>query len=974
MARREVMRPARCRGPAAALAAVLLALALAGCVAPPDVPGEAAAVAPDPAPPPGARALLTAARLGLPLPLEALADDAERAQGIELSQIALPPGDAADLAPALLDLLAAEGRAPSPSELLQLKALADVPSDLAGALARLARAALDAHRLAQAAYAGEGVDWGLALRAHRLKLAAVEATLPALERAAQRPPGGSFEVCGAVELDLTGADSNWTCDVLLLVDLGGDDHYANNAGGTYQNDGSMLAIDVAGDDLYDGHAAAHHGKAGGAFRGLGMLLDLAGDDTYNYTTGEGAGVTGGGNTLGIGLLADLGGTDVLNTTGDMHSALNGGSWGGLGQLLLRGGDDLVEASALTSAGVNGGAVAGNAMLLAMEGARTYRANISTDFGGAANGASFAFGGGLLVDDGGSTRYEAWMGNTSSANGGSNDGRGALYDYGQGDDTYFARSPTSRSALNGAGQGRGFGVLWDDGGRDAYDDIEGVAPQFDKTIAPKGKGAQLDRERPASLSAGEPRRVPGAEPLVGALGEAAQADWSPASLQGLALALAGEAPRPLAQPRPADLVPEVVALAPGITPADLAALARLPSDLQDAVAELLAAHRVASAAAARAGDDAARGDLLAARGSLLTAVEAARPVLQRYASARLMAAPVAICPALMLDLTGAAAEHTCNYYVQISLGGDTVYRNHAGGNLHPGSASLLVDAGGNDQYLGPDDAGERFMATTGGAYVGLGMLVDYGGDDLYAPPCSAQSCIATGGAIGGAGALLDYGGHDRYLVGSRAVGEDQPVVANGGATVGDGFLADLGGHDTYWALGVDNAALNGGATFKAAALLFDREGDDLYHSEAGIHSASNGGALDGSALLLDLGGDDAFWGMTGHHGVTNGAGFAAAAPGAWLIDAGGDDNYTAISEAHVSHDEEAIQLGNGRYYMPGTCARPPACSKGSAALLDLGGRDAYLEWTLPDPSMPADMPAHEGMQGNGTMPEPDYDRT
>jgi hypothetical protein len=144
----------------------------------------------------------------------------------------------------------------------------------------------------------------------------------------------------------------------------------------------------------------------------------------------------------------------------------------------------------------------------------------------------------------------------------------------------------------------------------------------------------------------------------------------------------------------------------------------------------------------------------------------------------------------------------NVAVVIDLDGDDVYNEGTVGTDRP--VLIVMDVGGNDAYRGTKPG------IQGAAVVGISMLVDLAGDDVY----QAQD-IAQGSALAGVGILIDFAGNDRYT-GIRRV--------QGNAIGGLGIVIDRAGKDDYhagmWAQGV------GGPI--GFALLDDLSGDDHYY--------------------------------------------------------------------------------------------------------------------------------------------------
>jgi len=82
---------------------------------------------------------------------------------------------------------------------------------------------------------------------------------------------------GLVIIGGTG-DNTWTQDCAVLIDLGGNDTYLNNAGSSSPTGfGASTLIDLSGDDLYSGDDFVQGTGAGG----IGVLMDLEGNDTYD---------------------------------------------------------------------------------------------------------------------------------------------------------------------------------------------------------------------------------------------------------------------------------------------------------------------------------------------------------------------------------------------------------------------------------------------------------------------------------------------------------------------------------------------------------------------------------------------------------------------------------------------------------------------------------------------------------------------
>jgi hypothetical protein len=342
-------------------------------------------------------------------------------------------------------------------------------------------------------------------------------------QAGPRASAAQVAVPPAFAIDLDGADSTYTEDIVLTVDVGGNDLYLNNAGGSNIDPlhlrcpnlptgstaaGAGALIDLGGDDRHE--SWRNCGINGGGRLGAGFLYDAGGRDTYFVSSGG----TNGGGWMGLGFLYD-GGAGADNYTAYASTGrlgvwgVNGGGMGtGDGFLLDEGGPDtyvagvggtngggyleggrgiLVDSGAesdLFSAdwlGTNGGGnYAGAGALLDGGGDDTYLSSTYIQFGYGTNGGGSA-GTGLLYDAGGSDTYSAL---DSGTNGGANAGIGLLLDE-SGNDHYTATSTTGNGAAFG-----GLGLLWDRSGADTYSD--GLVNCTDCDVVPKGiVGAQLD---------------------------------------------------------------------------------------------------------------------------------------------------------------------------------------------------------------------------------------------------------------------------------------------------------------------------------------------------------------------------------------------------------------------------------------------------------------------------------------------------
>ena len=275
-------------------------------------------------------------------------------------------------------------------------------------------------------------------------------------------------------------------DLLLTVDLGGDDDYRIPVGANNDWDHPVsVHIDLAGDDAY-GFVVERPSDHP-------MLVDEDSAGRYRPRDGEGVGpftlsnqARQGAGRLGVGLLWDLGsGSDTYAS----HVLSQGYGALGVGGLLDEGGADHYHCERACQ----GGAAFGVGILLDLgQGDDTYRSTSNTQ------GYGYTRGVGVLYDQGGDDAYEVAVAepregeglflypNAQRPNGGANTsmaqgagvgrrgdatgdfvflsgGLGVLRDRGEGADAY---------TVDIFGQATGFwfgaGVLADGGGPDTYD--------------------------------------------------------------------------------------------------------------------------------------------------------------------------------------------------------------------------------------------------------------------------------------------------------------------------------------------------------------------------------------------------------------------------------------------------------------------------------------------------------------------------
>jgi len=274
----------------------------------------------------------------------------------------------------------------------------------------------------------------------------------------------------------------------VLIDLGGDDWYVNNAGGTEGERPVALCIDLGGNDRYEGSLAVQ----GGGFLGVGLLVDVAGDDVYR--AGD---MAQGAAFIGAGMLCDLAGNDrygahhlsqaaaafgcgvIWDAGGDDEYAASGMAIGcaatqGIGVLVESGGDDRALAGIWRrerysvdsgmgigwSAGVRDWpwydkpAFYGGLGLVDDAGGRDHYESRGGGLGGA-----YFLGAGVFI--GGGTDDDEYVGFTDSMGASIHLGAAVCLEEG-GDDLY-----RGQDSVLGVGGDRGYGIFFDLDGDDRY---------------------------------------------------------------------------------------------------------------------------------------------------------------------------------------------------------------------------------------------------------------------------------------------------------------------------------------------------------------------------------------------------------------------------------------------------------------------------------------------------------------------------
>jgi hypothetical protein len=312
-------------------------------------------------------------------------------------------------------------------------------------------------------------------------------------------------------------------------------------------------------------------------------------------------------------------------------------------------------------------------------------------------------------------------------------------------------------------------------------------------------------------------------------------------------------------------------------------------------------------------------------------------------------------------------------VVIDLGGDDVYMEGTTTAQRP--VLIIIDLAGNDRYEATRPG------VQGGAVVGVSMLIDVSGNDVY----RAQD-VAQGSALCGVGILVDMAGNDQYI-GVRRVqghafgglgilldraGNDRyhaAMWAQGfGAPMGFGVLDDLEGKDHYYCGGLyldsypETPGYEGwgqgvGAGLRQVAcggigVILDGGGDDVYEYDYISHG---GGYWLGMGFARDFGGNDRRFGGTqkNYYGGQRteemfqrfGCGFGChLALGSCIDDQGNDTYGGTIMGLGMGWDLGFGLLcdfgGSDRYDATGGLTQGNGAQASIGVLFDYTGNDVY----------------------------------
>jgi|GEM_PF-2415516 len=255
---------------------------------------------------------------------------------------------------------------------------------------------------------------------------------------------------------------------------------------------------------------------------------------------------------------------------------------------------------------------------------------------------------------------------------------------------------------------------------------------------------------------------------------------------------------------------------------------------------------------------------------------------------------------------------------VDLGGDDLY---AGEDFSLGAAILgaatLHDLAGADSYRGGD-------FTQGAAFLGWAALIDEGvtpaeSENVSQPSNDSYDCSRFGQGFGyvlGYGRIEDTGGNDRYSAGGKF--RHTPLLPDHYQSLSQGF-----------GFGSRNSRLGGGI-----GAMIDRGGNDVYVADVYGQGASYWYAL---GIAWDEGGNDTW--QLGQYG--QGAGIHLSA--GLLFDQAGDDYYNNLNGVGTggAHDYAVGWLidleGNDSYYSNGLAQ---GLNNSVALFYDKQGDDTY----------------------------------
>ncbi len=260
------------------------------------------------------------------------------------------------------------------------------------------------------------------------------------------------------------------------------------------------------------------------------------------------------------------------------------------------------------------------------------------------------------------------------------------------------------------------------------------------------------------------------------------------------------------------------------------------------------------------------------------------------------------PYVVTGVTGEVVFHSDTEWGKLIIGGK-------GDNTYEGDFSAIIDLGGNDTYRG----------RCGGAIGELGqpysLVIDLSGDDYYD---SKNLDVSHGAGFLGIGILIDRGGNDTYRSGG---------YSQGAGMFGVGFHVDHNGADDrrgrYFMQGAGHCGV--GVLIDTG----DETSDDRY---LGSTWSQGFAGTFGYGLLFDDGGDDTYrTGGTFYHAPLLPNDYQSFSGGfgmGWRPRAGGGIGFLYDKgDGNDFYDAEVMSFGSSYWYSIGM-------------LIDGGGNDSY----------------------------------
>ncbi|OHB69054.1 MAG: hypothetical protein A2W23_02535 [Planctomycetes bacterium RBG_16_43_13] len=309
--------------------------------------------------------------------------------------------------------------------------------------------------------------------------------------------------------------------------------------------------------------------------------------------------------------------------------------------------------------------------------------------------------------------------------------------------------------------------------------------------------------------------------------------------------------------------------------------------------------------------------------------------------------------------GSSKNSPCGVSLCLDLSGDDIYKTDE--DWAQGSAlmgiGMLIDVGGNDKYeagnfsqgsslcgvgLLMDEAGDdTYQAkngTQGMGMLGLGILIDRSGKDTYTSGAMSQGY----GTVQGLGILLETAGDDKYSFGSwsHGVGAGRRLASKGKSSPGSfyggiGFFIDRRGNDIHQVVGAVQQAI-ASAYFYGIGIIYDFEGNDTYRALSNFYGCG-GAAHYGLSLFVDRSGNDTY--KCGHMAIAYDNSVSLT------IDQSGNDTYNIerLSWADTTPAKSIFVDLKGDDIYNVTKIFVSGGETATVALLDMEGKDQY---TLP----------------------------